>query len=295
MNWSGPLGERVGAGTRLGIALTLLVFAACSGNGPVAPAPTPVTPPVVTPDPTPPPTPPPDPTPPPPPTPPAPTRVMPLGDSITQGAASRDSYRRPLWKMLQDGGYRVDFVGSLNTNYQGGPPVRDFDVDHEGHWGWRADEVLAQIAGWARDTRPEVVLLHLGTNDAIEGQDPSTTISEIERIVDRLRDANAGVTVIVAQVIPAVDSAWNGRIRQVNALIPSVARKSTPDSPVVVIDQSAGFNAQSDTYDGVHPTAAGETKIATRWYDALVRVLGRPQTTAGVVPTLLASPASDRR
>jgi hypothetical protein len=43
-------------------------------------------------------------------------KILPLGDSMTQGEAGHFSYRRPLWKMLDSAGYKVDFVGSLRTN-----------------------------------------------------------------------------------------------------------------------------------------------------------------------------------
>ena len=37
-------------------------------------------------------------------------RIMPLGDSITNGSGSRDSYRRPLWHMLTAEAIDSDFV-----------------------------------------------------------------------------------------------------------------------------------------------------------------------------------------
>ncbi|HEX5200872.1 MAG TPA: GDSL family lipase, partial [Actinoplanes sp.] len=39
-------------------------------------------------------------------------RVMPLGDSITDGTQVPGGYRIGLWQRLAAGGYRVDFVGS---------------------------------------------------------------------------------------------------------------------------------------------------------------------------------------
>ena len=62
-----------------------------------------------------------------------PTRIMPLGDSITDNDAY-SSYRRPLWKRLQQANRSVDFVGTRQ-----GPFHNDFDYDHEGHAGWRID------------------------------------------------------------------------------------------------------------------------------------------------------------
>jgi hypothetical protein len=61
-------------------------------------------------------------------------RVMPLGDSITEGTQVPGGYRIGLWQRLTAGGYRVDLVGS-----QFNGPAALGDHDHEGHPGWRID------------------------------------------------------------------------------------------------------------------------------------------------------------
>jgi lysophospholipase L1-like esterase len=209
------------------------------------------------------------------------TRIMPLGDSITQANEETNSYRRPLWKRLAPG--RFDFVGSLRDNHLGPPPDPDFDLDHEGHWGWRADQVLAEIGGWAAIHRPDVVLLHLGSNDVFAGQSTSSTLGELGAIVERLRGANPRVTVLLAQLIPTSRGAQTG-IDQLNAGIPGLAAQlDASASRVIVVDQSAGFDPVTDTRDGIHPNAAGEEKIAAAWHAALMRLLPesqRARTTA---------------
>ena len=87
-------------------------------------------------------------------------RVMPLGDSITDGFSVPGGYRIGLWQRLAAGGYRVDFVGS-----QFNGPASLGDHDHEGHSGWRIDQIDANIVNWLRTTTPRTVLLHIGTND----------------------------------------------------------------------------------------------------------------------------------
>ncbi|MFM7170907.1 MAG: hypothetical protein ACKOYH_08700 [Cyanobium sp.] len=43
-------------------------------------------------------------------------RIMPMGDSITEGVGSPGGYRLPLYDALTGKGYDVDFVGSKCTN-----------------------------------------------------------------------------------------------------------------------------------------------------------------------------------
>ena len=38
---------------------------------------------------------------------------------------------------------------------------------------------------------------------------------------------------------------------------------------MVVVDRWTGFDTATDTYDGVHPDAEGNAKIAARWLPAV--------------------------
>lgn len=197
-------------------------------------------------------------------------KIMPLGDSITQGNRANVSYRRPLWKLLQSQGYAVDFVGSLKTLQDGEAPVKDFDLDHEGHWGWRVDEILPQLDGWAKATKPDIALIHLGTNDIAQQQDLKETVAELKQVIAKLRSANPKVRVLLAQIIPLQGSAV--QCKEFNRLLQALTRQtSTQQSPVVAVDQFTGFQAEpgKDTYDGAHPNAIGEQKMSQRWLNAL--------------------------
>lgn len=200
-------------------------------------------------------------------------RVMPLGDSITEAETGFASYRYWLWRELSDAGYEIDLVGSMSGVYNGPPLFPDFDQDHEGHWGWRADEVLAQLAGWAAGAQPEVVLLHLGHNDLWQGEGVSSTIADLSAIIGVLRSANPTIIILFAQVIPSTVPALSD-IPTLNAeIVVLAASLSTPDSPVIVVDHWTDFDPSTETYDGVHPNAAGEQKMSSRWFSALADVL----------------------
>ncbi|CAN5505061.1 hypothetical protein BH09PLA1_BH09PLA1_33340 [soil metagenome] len=201
-------------------------------------------------------------------------KIMPLGDSITESETGHASYRYWLWKNLQNNGYTdIDFVGS-HTGVNLGPPLySDFDQNHEGHWGWRADEINANIAGWANTYRPDIVLMHLGTNDLIQGQSVASTITDLGSIIDKLRAANPNVTVIMAQIIPNNQVS----VTSLNTSISSLAgQKNTAQSRVVAVDQATGFSSSSDTWDGVHPNQSGEQKMSNKWYSAMTPFLTVP-------------------
>lgn len=204
-------------------------------------------------------------------------KLMPLGDSITQGAVGRASYRYWLFQLLRQASIEVDFVGSQSQNHQGSNLFNDFDQDHEGHWGWRSDQILAQIDTWARAARPDMVLIHLGTNDVFYNRDEASIIAYLSAIVDSLRVVNPRVTIIVAQLIPAL--LYDHIIFRLNKkIVDLVASKSTNSSKLMVVDQYNDINLLSDVYDGVHPNQSGEQKIAKKWFEAIQNVL---QASAG--------------
>jgi acyl-CoA thioesterase-1 len=201
-------------------------------------------------------------------------RIMPLGDSITQGYSA--SYRRSLWLALREAGKKVDFVGTMDSHYAGGPGPGDYDVDHEGHWGWTADEVLARIGDWVARSDPDIVLLHLGTNDIGGGQDPGGTVKEIAGIIIRIRAHNPGIHVLLASIIPVDHEAANARVRQFNAALGELVQSlDSGSSRVLLVDQFEGFDAGLDTYDGLHPNAGGIQKMTAKWLPALASLLNQ--------------------
>ncbi|MGH7856155.1 MAG: SGNH/GDSL hydrolase family protein [Candidatus Binatia bacterium] len=199
--------------------------------------------------------------------PPRPVRIMPLGDSITEGKSGDATWRYWLQKKLKAEGCVIDYVGSRRGVLRGRPRFPDFDPDHEGHWGWTTAQVRERIDGWAQKAKPEIVLLHLGTNDL--GIDPATIAENLAAIVEAVRRTRPTVIVFVARLIPAADVPVEVLSRTNDVIARMAAKRARPDSPVIVVDQSTGFDAATDTYDGVHPNESGEKKMAARWFEAL--------------------------
>ncbi len=202
-------------------------------------------------------------------------RIMPLGDSITEAEAGRASYRRWLWNSLEDEGFDVNFVGGQRNAF-GGPNVpSDFDLDHEGHWDYESSDIRFNSPAYAAVHNPDIVLLHIGTNDIIRNRGIDRTLNEVTTIIDNFRAVNPNVVVLLAEVIPSDRStgelAAYGRSLAELALV-----MSTSDAPIVSVDMRTDFFVSSDTYDGIHPNSSGEQKMASRWLAALRPFLSQP-------------------
>jgi lysophospholipase L1-like esterase len=202
-------------------------------------------------------------------------KIMPLGDSITESFPGHATYRFYLYQKLVNAGYDVDFVGSMYGANGGSPLYSNFDQNHEGHSGYRTDQILSNAVNWANLNKPDVVLLHTGSNDIEQGQSNSSTVNEISSLIDALRSVVPNVKILLAQIIPEASNTQ--AFAQLNSLLPNLAaQKTTSNSPVVLVDQYTGFDANADTFDGVHPDESGERKMADKWFAALQNVLPAP-------------------
>jgi lysophospholipase L1-like esterase len=198
-------------------------------------------------------------------------RIMAMGDSITQAFTGTPSYRYYLYNLLKDAGFGVDFVGSMIDATNGSPSNLNFDQNHEGHSGWRADELANHAAEWAAEFKPEVLLLHAGSNDVEQGQSTDSTINDLRNIINAVRSQVPDVKVLLAQIIPS--AGHDAAVAALNGAIPSLAAELSDDlSPVTVVDMNSGFSL-GDTFDGIHLTATGENKMAHQWFDALTQII----------------------
>ena len=204
-------------------------------------------------------------------------KVMPIGDSITRGTGGNNSYRQFLAEMLDEAGCKYDFVGSLRNNDKGTPTVM-FDWDHEGHGGWTTSDMLNAIDGFAMAAQPDIVLIHLGTNDVLKGLSPADAQANLSALIQSLRDINPSLKIVLAQIIAGsavrmVDDDMVSLVTGVppmNSAIAAVAQsEDNGASPIRLVDMFSGYDDAAMNFDGIHPTPTGEEFMASRWFDEL--------------------------
>ncbi len=214
--------------------------------------------------------------------------ILPLGDSITIGEGG-PTYRRTLKELsFSDSGRAFDFVGT-----QFGPYVADNDRQSEGYSGYSTNDFLERVHddsdsgervldyALARIDTPDIVLIHLGTNDMLlafgsedeQASEIERSMDSLRRIVGKLRDKNGNIVVLMAQIIPIWSTSGISNIVPYNKAIATlVSDLDTSSSPVVLVDQFSGFNPEPGTDmsdDGVHPSSQGDARMGSVWFDAL--------------------------
>ncbi|WP_307848569.1 cellulose binding domain-containing protein [Microbispora oryzae] len=213
-------------------------------------------------------------------------KVMPLGDSITEGTQVPGGYRIGLWQRLASGRYTIDFVGS---QYNG--PSNLGDHDHEGHPGWRIDQIDANITGWLRTYNPHTVLLHIGTNDVLQNYNVSSAPTRLSTLIDHITTTAPSAEVFVATIIPLANSGQESAVRTFNAAIPGIVQSKVNNGKHVhLVDMHSKLTA-SDLIDGIHPTANGYDKMAAAWYAALQSVPGSISQGSSPSPSPSPSPS----
>lgn len=200
-------------------------------------------------------------------------RIMPLGDSITEGGKTFSVYREPLLVKLKEAGYAIRYVGSKKSASPSGP------IEHEGYGGRNA-EFLASIIDKSFTQHPaDIVLIHAGHNHFVEEKPVPRIVKATESIIASLRKTNPTVIVFVAQVIPSGKLPKYAYITPLNEeLAKLAARLNQKESPVIIVNQAEGFDPEKDTIaDKVHPNEKGAAKMADKWFEAIVQVISKNQ------------------
>ncbi|MUL34821.1 GDSL-type esterase/lipase family protein [Gloeocapsopsis dulcis] len=202
-------------------------------------------------------------------------KIMPLGDSITKGEHRVDptpgTYRIQLWNNVSADGLKIDFVGSQFN----GPPSLG-DKNHEGHGGWTIDEITNLVnRGILKTYQPDIVLLMIGTNDALGRSSLKEMYNDLSYLIDRIAQQSANTQILVSSIAP-IDASVRSETaanlaKDFNALLPGLVERKVAQGKNISFVNAGGSLKLSDlTADGIHPRRQGYDKLGNAWYDALV-------------------------
>jgi hypothetical protein len=215
-----------------------------------------------------------------------PCKILPLGDSITDGFTVAGGYRIELFRAAHAAGKNITFVGSQSN----GPGMVDgvtFPQSHEGHVGFTIDAApvlgRAGISGGITDSAmanftPHIVTLLIGTNDVDLSNDLANADTRLGALMDEILRANANALLVVAQIIPTGTDAENTRILAYNAGIPGLVQaRVNAGKHVMMVDMYSAFmanaNFRSLLADNLHPNTDGYTVMGQVWYQALSNII----------------------
>ncbi len=219
--------------------------------------------------------------------------VMPLGDSITWGyqiksgkAVVIDGYRRDLWVRLRKVGMNVNFVGSCPRpkwdKWKCNGKGTMGDNNHEGHSGYRIDQLSANVPAWMNKYKPRIVLLMAGTNDIAQRYDLNNAPARMSKLIDRIRAARPSAHIFVATIPQYRDPANKARVKAYNDGVVKVVRSK--GKLVHLVPQHIVGTERKDFSDHVHPSDCGYAKLSFVWYNTLERDLAPNKWPTGYWP-----------
>ena len=224
-------------------------------------------------------------------------KILPLGDSITFGAGASGNpvpggYRSKLYSDLKAANINSIYVGALAVNPS--PTLTTAGQNaHCGYSGRTIIEITADIDGWMNTCNPDVVLLHIGTNDMLcnrQGGAPD----RLNSLVDKITSKRPNLRLFFAGITPLTNgNAWaNHHVIDYNKAVKEMVVPKYRDSlhrNVYYVDQYANFvstGVLDPTHipDGAHPDQTGYDFMATALAKSIIATFPQPtlKDTAGV-------------
>jgi len=221
-------------------------------------------------------------------------KIMALGDSITGYCYPQDLSL----ELTTNGHTNFTFIGTQTNNHGDCTKGAPATLKTEGHGGYGVTYLpqnsarkpfpctkqsqgcgsYAELLTWAAE-KPDIVLMHYGTNDVWDGQKASDITSAYTAVLVEFRKQNPNVIFFVAQIIPMnpSSSCCETGVESLNAAIPAWATsENTAASPIYVVNVWSAINPttylpnSTFTADGVHPNPTPSQAMADKWYAALI-------------------------
>jgi lysophospholipase L1-like esterase len=198
--------------------------------------------------------------------------ILALGDSITTTGKDITTtgmgfvgYRQVLIPELRKRDLAFEFIG----------PNKDATSAHAGYGGRNTNYLLSISKDIYSRYPADIVLIHSGHNSFSEDKPVQGIIRDTEAIIENIRNINPGVTILLAQVIPAGKLPKYSYIPELNEELASLSeRLISKGYSIILVNHAEGFDWKTDTVeDKVHPNANGAKKMAQKWMDALIALL----------------------
>lgn len=177
-------------------------------------------------------------------------RVVFLGTSLTAGLGllrQEETYVRQLDAMADSAGLPMEAV---NAGVSG-------DTSAGG---------LRRLAWILRDSL-DILVVELGANDGLRGQDPDATAANLREIVGQVRERYPDARVFLAamEAPPNLGDSYTERFRDI---FPLVARETGAQLVPFLLDGVAGVPELNQS-DGIHPTPEGHRRMAENVWSTL--------------------------
>ncbi|HEX6934161.1 MAG TPA: GDSL-type esterase/lipase family protein [Streptosporangiaceae bacterium] len=210
-------------------------------------------------------------------------RIMIVGDSITEGSSGDYTWQYRLYEHLLSDGVRPQMVGPYHrlfnnvTETEGDRSYANPGFEHanDARWGmtlWHEKDLIgAKVSTY----QPDYLLVLLGLDDLFwYGISQSGMSANLASFIAAARAERPHIRIVLGLIPPDIhvqtSAAFAESVASFNhAIALTASQLSTAWSPIAFARDEAGFNVAADTWDGTHPNANGEIRIAAAFADVL--------------------------
>jgi lysophospholipase L1-like esterase len=231
-------------------------------------------------------------------------RIMIVGDSITEGSSGDYTWQYRLYEHLRADGIRPQMVGPYHwlfnnvTKAEGDQTYADpgFQRANDATWGMTLLHEKDVIGAKVSTYRPGYLLVLLGLDDLFwYGISQPDMAANLASFIAAARAARPHIRIVLGLVPPDIhqqtSQAFAASVARFNRTISATAsRLSTASQPIAVARDGAGINVATDLWDGTHPNANGEIKIAAAFADVLASSFHLGSTYPRPFPVLPTGP-----
>jgi len=124
---------------------------------------------------------------------------------------------------------------------------------------------------WVLNQKPDVFVLELGANDGLRGIPLDETKSNLQEIIDKVKEKNAEVAIVLVgmQIPPNMGPEYTAEFKNI---FPELAKKNELALIPFLLDGVAG-RPDLNQKDGIHPTAEGQKIVAGNVWTVLKDVI----------------------
>ena len=229
-------------------------------------------------------------------------RIMPVGDSITNGDGETGGYRKYLDYTLKQKGISFDMVGpnkDMNASFNYNGQNVQYDSDHSGFSGYQ----IKEVPDWGKSQgnkgslynelknndaikkyQPDIVLLIIGTNDMTANRSMSDCSGHLHDLIDyMLADMPSDGMIFIGSIPEFTMYGGNPeKIANYNNTVQQVASDySKSGKNVQFADIHGCLDGMNDIgSDNLHPSGKGYEKMGKFWAGVIEDYLGSSKTTA---------------
>ena len=177
--------------------------------------------------------------------------ILAFGDSLTEGFGvdAGENYPSQLERKLRGDGYAVR-------------------VTNGGISGETSTSALTRL-DWMLNSKPDIVIIEMGGNDALRGVDLELTQENLDKIVGRFSESGAVVVVAGLQIIQNLGEEYTVEFAEI---YPAVANKH--DAILIpFLLEGVAADPELNQPDFIHPNAEGYTVMVDHIYPFILEAI----------------------